>query len=98
VSATVHHHSLDRNEASHRFIDSGFQVDTAASAITDVGTNDHFRFAIFDTRAQGRSRKTSVNHSVNGANARAGQHGNREFGRKRHIKRDAVACSNAKFL
>ncbi|MPM59419.1 hypothetical protein SDC9_106261 [bioreactor metagenome] len=69
-----------------------------AAARARVGRHDHGRLGILDARGQRGRRKTAEHHRVDGANARAGQHGKCGFGDHRHVDQHAITLLDAQRL
>ena len=57
-----------------------------------------FRMRILDADGKLVGRKPAEHHGVDGADARAGQHGDQRFRDHRHVDDDAVALPNAHLL
>ena len=69
-----------------------------AATIAAVGGDEHLALRIVDAIAQRLGREAAEHHRVNRADARAGEHRDRDFGNERHVDRDAVAALHAELL
>src|SRR5262249_28388619 len=77
-------------KTNNGFLHNGAQAHALASTIADISSENDACLSIFNAAAQGLHAEAGVNHGVDGADARAGQHGNHAFQIQRHINNDAV--------
>src|ERR1019366_2503828 len=82
---------LDKLETVDSFIDNGLQGHGFATPISTFSGNNHLRRRIFNTVAKGGVPETGIDHGMNCANPRTGEHGDDAFDRQRHINDHAVA-------
>ena len=99
VAATLHDDdALDRRRAFQGLVGDLLERHDLAPAVPAVGGDEQFRFLIVDAVAQRLGAEAAEDDAVHGADARAGQHGDRQFGNERQVDRDAVALLHAERL
>ncbi len=76
----------------------GLERDLAAAAHALVGGDEHARFAVLDAAGERIGREAAEHYGMNGADARASEHGVGRFGNHREINGDAVALLDAALL
>ena len=79
-----------------RLINRIFQGDHFSGAIAAVNRNHHFGPAILNAVDQCFGTEPAEHHAVNGADARAGEHGHRQFNDHGQIDNYAIALLNAR--
>ncbi len=72
-----------------------FQRDILAAANAFVRGHDECRLGVLDTAGEAFGREAAEHHRVNGADARAGEHGVGRLGNHRQVDRDPVALLDA---
>ena len=65
---------LDEFQSVERFVDNALQRTRLAAAEAGIAGNDDFRLRVFDAVAQRGVAQSGIDHGVDGADARAGQH------------------------
>ncbi len=82
---------IDAAAFGDRGVGIGLERDFAAAADAFVGGDDDVRLAVFDAAGERIRREAAEHHGMDGADARAGQHGVGRFRNHRHVDGDAVA-------
>ena len=82
----------------HRLIGDAFQIHLAAPAVAHIAGNQRFRLGVLDAVPQRPHAEPGIDHAVDGANPRAGQHTDGPFRRQRHIDDHPVALADAQRL
>ena len=75
-----------------------FERNDLAAAHAFIGGDDKLGLAILDAVGEAIRRKAAEHHGMDGADARAGQHGVGGLGDHRHVDGDAVALLDAVLL
>ena len=75
-----------------------FQRNDFAAAIAAVGGDQDFRFRVGDAVDQRRGAEAAEDHRMHRADARAGEHGDRQLGNHRHVDRHAIARPDAELI
>ena len=78
-----------------RLVEQRLIGDDTAGLDAAACREDHFRLGVVDPRRQFARGKTAEHHRVNGADARAGQHGEHRLRHHRHVENDPVALLHA---
>ena len=94
VRALENDHPFHRRPAAQRVIHILFEWNDSAAAITRVRRNQRDRPAIVDTIADRIRAETAENDRMHRADTRTGQHGNGDFGGRRHVNDDAIAFAD----
>ena len=76
-------------------VGGGLEFDDLAAAVAAIGGDHGCGAGVLDAVLQRLRGKAAKHHRVNGADARAGLHGNRRFGHHGHIDDYAVAAADA---
>ena len=84
---------LDRRRLGERFVGDLLQRHDAAAAIAAVGGDEQPRLRVVDAIAQRLGGEAAEDHAVHRADARAGEHRDRELGNERQVDRDAIAAA-----
>ena len=74
-----------------RLVGGGLELDQLAAAVAAIGGDDEARLGILDAIAQRQRGKSAEHHRMDGADARAGVHGDDGLGHQRHVDDDAFA-------
>ncbi len=98
AAALIDDHVLDGFRSCHRFVSHLLQLHDAAAAKAAVRGDEQAALRVVDAIAQRFGAEAAKHHAMNGADARAGQHRNRQLGHERHVDRDAVAFFRAQRL
>ena len=91
-------HVLDRRRALERLVGHLLQRHHLAAAPAAVGGDEQRGLRVVDAVAQRLGAEAAEHHRVHGADARAGQHGDRQLGHQRQVERHAVARLHAERL
>ena len=91
AGALHHDDMIDTARLGDRRVGIGLQRHLAAAAQAFVGRDDDVRLAILDAAGERIRREAAEHHGMDGADARAGQHGVGRFRNHRQIDGDAVA-------
>ena len=67
-------------------------------AAARVGADDQRRLRVVDAAGQAHAREAAEHHRVDGADARAGQHGESRLRNHRHVDDDPIALAHAQRL
>ena len=94
AGARHHQHRLHRNLVQRR-VDIGFQRHALAAAQPLVGGDDDVGLRVLDAARKRLRREAGEDHGMNGADARAGEHGVGRFRDHRQVDGDAVAILDA---
>ncbi len=89
---------LDGRRVGQRFVGDLLQRDDAAATKAAIGSDEEARAGIVDPIAQRLGREAAEDHGVHGADARAGEHRDRELGNERQVDGDAIAAADAERL
>src|SRR4029077_20319120 len=89
---------LDEVEGIEGFVDDRPEGNGLSSAETDVAADDDLCLRIHDAVAQGGMAEPGIDDGVDGADARAGQHGDGALDRQRHVDDDAIALAHVERL
>jgi len=87
-------HGFDRDLLQRR-VDIGLERHALAAAQALVGGDDDIRSRILDAAGERLGREAAEHHRMDGADARAGEHGVGRLGDHRQIDGDAVAALGA---
>ena len=79
----------------NRFVEKRLVVHDAAGLDAAARRQNHFRLCVVDAGRQFARREAAEHHRVNGADARAGEHGDHGFRHHGHVEDDAVALFDA---
>jgi hypothetical protein len=93
-----HNAGGDRRRGRQRHVDDRLEQVGCAPAEAAVGGDDHLALGVVDAVGQGVGREPAEHHRVGGADAGAGQHGDRQLGDHRHVDGDPVAALDAQAL
>ena len=77
------------------FVQQGFVGHDLATTAARVGADDEHRRGVVNAVSQAAAGKTTEHHGVDGANARARQHGKGGLGNHGHVDQDAVPLAHA---
>ncbi len=94
ASASENDHAPDRCLALQRFIDVVLQRNDRAAAVGAIGGNDGGRPAVSDPVANAIGAEAAEDDRMNGADPRAGEHGDRGFWNRRQVDDHAIAFAN----
>ena len=86
---------LDRRRVGERFVGDALQLHDVAAPVAAVGGDEEARLLVVDAIAQRLGAEAAEDDAVDGADARAGEHRDRELGDQRQVDRDAVAFLDA---
>ena len=78
-----------------RFVEQRLVGDDAAGLDAATRRQDHLRLGVVDAGGEFARGKAAEHHRMNGADARAGEHGDHRLRHHRHIEDDAVALADA---
>ena len=81
-----------------RFVGDLLERDDRAAPIAAVGGDEHRCGRVVDAIAQRLGAESAEHHGMDGADARARQHRDRQLGNERHVERDAIALLDAERL
>ncbi len=97
VAAGMPHHDHPAHgwAFGQRLIDLGFQGHRLAAAPRGIGRDDDPAVGILDPVAQGAGGKTAEDHRMDGADTRAGEHGDGRFRDHGQIQANPVALGHA---
>ena len=82
---------IDAADFGDRRVGIGFERNLASAADAFVGGDDDVRLAILDAAGERIRREAAEHHGMDGADARAGEHGVSRLRNHRHVDGDAVA-------
>ena len=82
---------IDAADLGDRRVGIGLQRHLAAAAQAFIGGDDDVRLAILDAAGERIRREAAEHHRMDGADARAGEHGVGRFRNHRHVDGDAIA-------
>src|SRR5205085_7722856 len=94
-AAHHHDHVLDGGALGDRGVGELLQRDDVAAAIAGGRGDEHLRLGVDDAIAQRLGGEAAEDDGVDGADARAGEHGHDGLGDQRHVGGDAVAVDDA---
>ncbi len=93
------HQDLDVGRAPlERFVGIALERDVAPAALAAIGGDHELAGAVVDPVGQAVGREAAEHHRVDGADPRAGEHGEGGLGDHRHVDRDPVALLDAQAL
>ena len=95
IGALDDDHGVYAADLLARSINVGLERNLAPAAEAFIGGNDHGRLAVLDATGKRVGREAAEHHRMDGADAGAGEHGNRRLGNHRHVDGDAVAFLDA---
>ena len=98
ANAFHHDHTFNRRAAIHCIIGHALERHDAAAPPAAVAGHEHVALGVIDAVGKGFSAESAKDDAVRRAYARAGQHGNREFGHHAHVERHTVAALHAETL
>ena len=90
-----HDHGCNGRAGFQCFISSRFLGNSLAAAEGAVADNQNFGCTIDNSVSERVSAESAENDTMNGADARAGQSGDAQFGNHRHVQTYTVALLNA---
>jgi hypothetical protein len=82
----------------NRFVEQTLVGNGPAAAHAGIRRDDQLRGRVVDPGGQRPGGKATEDHRVNGANPRAGEHGEHCLGDHRHVDQDAVTLADAQAL
>ena len=91
AGALDHDDVIDAASLGDRRVGIGLQRHFAAAAQPFVGRDDDVRLAILDAAGERVRREAAEHHGMDGADARAGEHGVGRFRNHRQVDGDAIA-------
>ena len=89
---------LDRRRACQRLVGHLLERHDLAAAIAAVGGDEQPCLRVVDAIAQRLGAEAAEDDAVDGADAGAGEHRDRQLGHERHVERDAIALLDAERL
>ena len=96
AAGALHHHALlDARAVLQRGVGVGLEWDRAAAAQALVGGDDERGIAVLNAARERIRREAAEHHGVDGADPRAGQHGDGRLRDHGQVDRDAVAFLRA---
>ncbi len=93
-----HQHLLHARAFRQRFVGVGLERHRLAATQAFVGGDDDVALAVDDTVGEAVGREAAEHDRMDGADARAGEHGVGRFGDHRQVDRDPIALLDAEFL
>ncbi len=97
-AALHHHHVLDGRAVLQGLVRELLERQDAAAAVAAVGGDEQLGLGVVDPVAERLGAEAAEDHRVNGADARAGQHGDGELGNHRQVDGHAVALAHPQAL
>ena len=91
AGALDHDDEIDAADFGDRRVGVGLERHLAAAAQAFVGGDDDVRLAVLDAAGERIRREAAEHHGMDGADARAGEHGVGRLRNHRHVDGDAVA-------
>ena len=88
----------DRRRVRERLVGHLLERHDLAAAIAAVGRDEQDRLRVVDAIAQRLRAEAAEDDAVDGADARAREHRDRELGHQRQVERDAIAALHAERL
>ena len=83
---------LDRRRVAQRLVGHLLERDDLAAPVAAVGGDEQHGLRVVDAIAQRLGAEAAEDDAVDGADARAREHRDRELGNQRQVERDAVAA------
>ncbi len=97
-AAAVDDDVLDESEVAHRFVDRRLEGDLLAAPEGVVAGDDDLGARVDDARSQGLGAHAGEDDRMDGADARAGEHGDDALGHERHVDDHRVALPHPEAL
>ena len=89
---------FDGGRIGYGLVDHRLEGQDLAPVKSDVGRYDQRGFSVLNAVREGRRTESGIDHTMNDADAGAGEHGDDLFGDFRKVNRDPVAFLESKLL